>query len=199
MTEIQNATPSDLERIVALHIAASPDFFLTLMGRWFLRAYYSLVLDYPQGIILTARASGRIVGFVAGFHAPHDFYVHMSTNQRRLYLPAVTGVLRRPRLAARLLYNKRSLVTRSKQDPGSCELSSIGVHPGAVGRGVGRDLLAAFLEAAKEIGAKQICLTTDAAENEAVNRFYVKNGFRLNRRIMSGPNRQMNEYILEIE
>jgi ribosomal protein S18 acetylase RimI-like enzyme len=39
-----------------------------------------------------------------------------------------------------------------------------------------------------------INLETDAVNNDAVNRFYVKNGFKLARSYSSAEGRKMNEY-----
>jgi GNAT superfamily N-acetyltransferase len=72
------------------------------------------------------------------------------------------------------------------------------VAPRAGGRGVGSRLVHAFVEAAGAQGADRILLTTDAHDNEAVNRFYLQLGFTCVRCFEARPGRWLNEYALVI-
>lgn len=59
-------------------------------------------------------------------------------------------------------------------------------------------MLAAFVDAAKKSGVAKIMLTTDAAGNDATNRFYVRAGFTLARVIRRPYGRILNEYELDL-
>lgn len=190
----------DLDAIARVHDTAFAGFFLSGMGTAFVRAYYELVLAYDGGLLLVADSDGGLRGFVAGFGDPAAFYTYMAGRKVRLVLPTLRGVLRRPGLLPRVLFNRRR-VSEEAAGPQRADhfvLSSIGVDPAAAGRGLGRDLVAAFLDGARERGGRTVGLTTDVDDNEAVNAFYVKCGFELHRTFASGRQRMMNEYRLEL-
>ena len=194
------ARRDDLDAIAHVHDTAFAGFFLSGMGTAFVRAYYELVLDYAAGLLLVADVDGETRGFVAGFGDPAAFYAHMAKRRTRLVLPALRGVLRRPGLLPRVLFNRRRVADEAAgpQRADHFVLSSIGVDPAAAGRGLGRDLVAAFLSEARARGGRTVGLTTDADDNEAVNAFYAGFGFELHRTFASGPKRRMNEYLLEL-
>lgn len=190
----------DLEVIARVHDTAFAGFFLSDMGPAFVRAYYEFILAYDEGLLLVADRDGEVSGFVAGFGDPASFYQYMSSRKSRLVLPVVKGMLHRPDLLPRVLFNRRR-VSAEASGPRRADhfvLSSIGVDQAAAGRGLGRDLVTAFLASAGERGGKTVGLTTDAENNDAVNAFYLKSGFTLHRTFMSGSKRRMNEYRLEI-
>jgi ribosomal protein S18 acetylase RimI-like enzyme len=174
-------------------------FFLTDLGAPFLRQYYRTVVAYPFGILLVAEFEGDVVGFAAGFADPSSFY-RLLCRRAWLFGPSLWwGCLRRPSLVSAIV--KRALVvvtSRSREtkvaDVVACELSSIAVSPTAAGRGIGRQLLEAFVNRACKIGAGYVRLTTDAVGNSGGNRFYTSAGFTLRQRIESIDGRVMNEY-----
>lgn len=194
-TPCRPATAADLPVIAEAHERAFAGFFLARMGRPFLEAYYRLVLDYSGGILLVAEAGDAVLGFVAGFEAPAEFYAYMARSRRRLLLPILRGLLRRPVLIPRALFNRRRVETGVADDaPGLVELSSIAVLPSAAGGGLGGRLVEAFCDHAAARGGSRILLTTDADGNDAVNAFYLRNGFELDGTYMSGSTRRMNRY-----
>jgi N-acetylglutamate synthase-like GNAT family acetyltransferase len=73
-------------------------------------------------------------------------------------------------------------------------LSSLAVLPGEQGKGLGRILVAAFLQEAARKGVSYVYLTTDALENARVNAFYQQQGFELVRTYVTPEKRQMREY-----
>jgi colanic acid biosynthesis glycosyl transferase WcaI len=195
-SRLRPAVSSDIESIAKVHEAAFPEFFMTRMGRRFLREYYLLVLDYPDGLMLVSGQESEVEGFVAGFVNPAKFYAYLSGRRRRLFWPSLMAIFRQPQLLPRVLYNRKRVASASVQDePGSCELSSIGVLPGSAGRGHGRRLIDGFCVEARRRGCMRIVLTTDLLQNDAVNAFYRRNGFTLERSFASGGKRWMNEYV----
>ncbi len=199
---LRPATVADLERIAVLHEAAFPGFFLTRMGRPFLRAYYAMVLEYARGITLVAESDDGVVGFVTGFHEPEGFYRLMRARKLRFVGPLALGILQRPSTLPGVLANVRKVqggsAAGSVREGKPCELSSLGVLPSASGRGLGQALVRAFLERAAGEGADRIYLTTDADGNERVNAFYQKLGFALTESFEGHPGRRMNLYVLEV-
>ena len=192
---IVSACLEHLSGMVGVHNVAFPGFYLTQMGPAFLRGYYSSVLSYSKRIALVAVQDGTVIGFAVGFVEPESFYAHFRANRTRLLPAIVIGLLHRPGLIVRTLQNARR-VQHVRHEESEAELSSIAVDSSA--RGVGSKLLLAFLERAREAGARAVSLTTDAVDNDAVNRFYVKHGFLLRKSFDDGG-RLMNEYHLELK
>lgn len=193
---IRAVQANDLPQVVAIHQQAFKGFHMTLLGPRFLAGYYQTVLDYPDTIFLAAVDDGQLLGFVAGFVNPPQFYAMLRARKRALAQAAATHLVLRPHLWRRTLSSLRraqSLADTGDQ-PHLAELASIGVSPAAQGRGVGKALTLAFLDAARQRQATEVMLTTDAHNNDAVNRFYQNLGFQCIRQFWHTPDRLMNEY-----
>lgn len=192
---IRAMTTADVNAAVDVHLAAFPGFFLSFLGRGFLRQLYRGIVDDPSGIAFVADRDGECVGFVAGTAVPAKFYSRLL---RQRFLPFAwhggLAVLRRPSAARRLL----RAFTKSSDAPaaatGRAELMSLAVSPAHREGGLGARLVERFNAEASARGAKIVFLTTDAANNDGVNRFYVRGGFSLVRTFTTPEGRAMNEY-----
>ncbi len=199
MITVQTAEARDVPAITRVHTAAFGGFFLTELGTPFLKQYYLLVRRHPDGILLAARDGDEIVGFVAGTVNPPAFYRALVTNAWRFAWPAGIGLLRKPKLLPTLASNLRSVFTRRQSpvsQPAAAELTSVAIHPSARGRGLGQQLVAAFLQAVRNRAAR-VSLTTDAEDNVAVNHFYRQMGFELAETFASRRGRLMNRYVID--
>ena len=191
--EIRNAQEQDLCKVVSIHVRAFPGFLMTQLGEAFLLDYYKLVLRSQTGISLVAHVLDVPVGFAVGYGDPEEFYSLLRKHKFRLAADVLPAVARNPRLLPRLLGSLQK--TRDTGRPmGFSELASLGVDPQYSGRGIGSSLVQAFLQAARERGARGVYLTTDARNNEGVNRFYVKLGFTRAKTFLAPGRRLMNEY-----
>lgn len=190
----------DLDDVVAVHVAAFPGFLMTLLGPGFLRSYYQTVLDCDDAIFLGQfDHSSSLQGFVAGFAKPSSFYAMLAGRKRRMFVAAAFHLLLRPTLWLRVLENVGATSQRAMEnEPGAAELASIAVLPGAQGRGYGRALIDSFLSVAKRHAATRVKLTTDAEDNDAVNRLYVRAGFKLSGATRRKGNRLMNHYTIAL-
>ena len=56
---------NEINALVIIHTSAFADFFLTKLGKRFLRVYYSSVLSHPEGILLGCYDENRLIGFCA--------------------------------------------------------------------------------------------------------------------------------------
>jgi len=187
-----------LKQIVAAHLAAFPGFFLTEMGGAFLAEYYQAILEYDRGLILVARRENQVAGFVAGYLNPDAFFCFLRRRWIRFVWPVVWGLVRGPRLLPRLLGNVKRTGRAWEGDATPqrelCELASLAVIPAQAGAGLGEALLHQFTGRVSRMGAVRLVLTTDARANEAVNRFYIRRGFKLVDRFQAPGNRLMNRY-----
>ena len=200
--QIRPASPEDLDAIVRVHVASFTDFFLTTLGPRFLRVHYGLMLRFDQNIFLVAESEEKVVGFAAGVVDVVRFYRMMAANKWRYAIPVLLGVARHPTLLIRLLRNTRRVVR--PQQPAhapsetSCELCGIAVHPEFSGQGCGKQLVQAFVESARRRNATSVHLTTDALDNDPVNEFYQRRGFRLTRTFEAPGQPPRNEYVFFI-
>ena len=187
-------TLNDVDAVVAVHRAAFAGFFLTGLGSAFLRALYTSILEDPNGLVFISEADGRMNGFVAGATVSQAFYRRILLRRWwRFAAASVLPVLRSPAVAFRLLGELRRV--RRQPIPHRGMLLSLVVAPSGQSQGVGRQLTDAFLQEAFRQGLASVELTTDAVDNERVNRFYLKYGFRRNHTFTTRQGRLMNEYV----
>jgi ribosomal protein S18 acetylase RimI-like enzyme len=202
MTSIRKASASDLAQIVSMHEHCFPGFLMTMLGSAFLRAYYKASLNSHGTVALIAQEEGKTLGFVVGYLAPSRFYALLRRQWWLLGWTATIGVLRSPDLFTRVLGNFRRMsrsAMRSTDQELGVELASVGVLPTASGKGLGKALISAFAQRARNCGADHIYLTTDAENNEKVNAFYVGLKFTRAGTFLAPGGRLMNKYILLLQ
>jgi len=198
---LRSANRHDLNAVVRIHQRAFKGFLMTALGPRFLKGYYRAVLEYTQPIFLVAEREGELVGFVAGFVNPPRFYAQLRQHKIPLALAAISHLAWRPRLWRRALSSLRRAKNLSAETdaPQLAELASLAVDPNAQGHGIGRQLVQGFLNKARTYGVKEVVLTTDAHNNDAVNAFYQKLGFVGTRQFWHTPERLMNEYRMTLD
>ncbi len=190
---IRPMSQQDIIQVASLHIQAFPGFFLSCLGGGFLKELYTSILADPSGIAYVYETS-KLEGFVAGTTHPAGFYRRLlSTRLLYFCLPTILPIVTQPYIIPRLF---RALNSPRDADAGEgCgTLMSIAVSPDAQGKGIGKQLVGAYLAEAAHRGNAEVNLTTDRLNNEAVNCFYVRYGFRLNRYFTTPEGREMNEY-----
>jgi ribosomal protein S18 acetylase RimI-like enzyme len=196
---IRDARPEDIPTVVAVHLASFPGFFLSFLGPKFLALLYEGLIADPQGLVMVSESAAGIEGFVAGVTDQSGFFGRLVKKRMLRFAGASLGAaIRRPRIVPRLV---RALgqSRRSERSAAKASLMSIAVRPGVSGKGTGRDLVAAFGAALAARGVEAYCLTTDRDDNDRVNRFYLKLGFRLSGTFVTPEGRAMNEYVMTLE
>jgi glycosyltransferase involved in cell wall biosynthesis/ribosomal protein S18 acetylase RimI-like enzyme len=192
---------ADVPAAVRIHVEAFKGFFLTELGPAFLRELYAGFCDRPEGLGYVAEQDGRIVGVVAGTTTPAGFFSKLLLERWPAFsVAALPAVVRRPGALGRVL---RAVRYRGEEPPALGKqvalLSSIAVDPSAHGKGLGGALVRAFVDGAAERGVEQVYLTTDGADNDAVNAFYQRIGFTLDGSFLTPEGRPMNRYAIETE
>jgi GNAT superfamily N-acetyltransferase len=192
---IRRMAPSDVNAAVRVHIDAFKGFFLSFLGHRFLCELYHGILDDYSGIGLVAECHGDLSGFVIGSSDPVGLYRRMLVRRWwRFGAAATIRALRYPETVPRLFTALRSARRAAPHEVGTGLLMSVAVNPSAHGAGIGRLLLHNFLSEALKRGLHRVVLTTDALNNDRVNRFYTRFGFALSRTFTTGQGRAMNEY-----
>ncbi|MFA4926185.1 MAG: GNAT family N-acetyltransferase [Candidatus Aminicenantales bacterium] len=199
---IKTINDSDLQEVVRIHQKAFKGFLMTLLGQKFLYEYYHLVLSYPNNISLIYETDGSyILGFAVGYMDPAGFYSELKRKKIKLILSVLIHIGSRPRLWKRILDSYRYADINSSAiniEKNTAELASIAVDPDGQNKGVGRELLSAFINEAKKRNASKVVLTTDAEDNEHVNKFYRKAGFSIQRAFYKSKGRKVNEYVYHL-
>ena len=197
MITIRNMSASeqgDIRKLSKRHTRAFPDFFLTQLGVGFLDALYKGYLSDERSGIIVAEDNGRLAGFIAYSNDYPNFYKGLIKNHLFGFaFCSMGGALRHPSFIKRLLgaFKKSDSVVKSEK---YVELASICVEPKMGKKGIGSQLIDHLKEMVDFNKYAYINLETDAVNNDAVNRFYVKNGFKLARSFSSAEGRKMNEY-----
>ena len=196
---IRRMEGKNISRVVEIHLASFPRFFLTSLGARFLYIYYNKVCNAPEGIAFVyVDAAGSPAGFVVGTSDPRGFYSRLLRQDwLRFSLAALEAMVRKPSIVPRIA---RGFLHPSRNPAGQdvAGLYSLGVFPSLQGTGAGGKLVSAFLEEARCRGCRRVFLTTDREENDAVNTFYRKMGFRVERRFETPEGRAMNEYWIDL-
>lgn len=197
MIQIKNLDNNDkkiIEQIVKIHLETFEGFFLTFMGKGFLKQMYSSYIRHDKSNILVAIDENVVVGFLAYSEDMSGLYKHMI--KRRL-IPfawySLGAFLRKPKVFIRLI---RAFLKpgESKREESYIELASIGVDPQAKGQGIGTKLIERLKDEVDFSAFAYITLETDVENNEYANKFYRKNGFNVEREFETREGRKMYEY-----
>lgn len=192
--EVSKSEKQLLDEIVSIHLAAFSGFFLTFMGRGFLRQMYGAYCGHPDSALLAAVRGGRAVGFLAYSEDLSGLYRFML---KRGLIPfawySLGALLRRPGIFLRLV---RALLKpgEARREEPYAALTSIGVKPEMKSTGIGSQLLDELKARVDFSRCAYIALETDAENNSAANSFYQKNGFVRHRRYTTPEGRRMIEY-----
>lgn len=194
-TRLGPLTAHDVPAIARLHQTAFPGFFLSTLGEPFLTEFYKGFLHDPSAVTVVARNAGLPIGAAVGTVDPAGFFSRLVRRKWVGFASAsARAIVTKPSVAPRLI---RALVYRGDGPPDASGalLSSICVDPLMRGTGLGADLLAAWLSDALMKGAPRAFLTTDANENDEVNRFYVRQGWEEVGTFSTRQGRQMNRFM----
>ena len=198
MLAIRTMQAADLASVVEIHLASFQGFFLSFLGRAFIRELYIGILADPSGMTFIAEIDEELHGFVIGTDKPKNLYSRLLRQRwHRFALTAAGSVVKNPKIMPRLL----RAVSRGRQGDvreNCATLMSIAVSPQVQGANIGKHLMRAFLEEAARRGVQRVNLTTDKKNNEFANCFYQKIGFSLVNSFNTPEGRAMNEYIIDI-
>lgn len=191
---ISNNEKETINDVVSIHLDTFQGFFLTFMGRGFLKLMYRSYVEYDNSGVLVAFENEKPIGFLAYSGDFSGLYKYMI---RKRLIPfawySLRAFLREPRVFIRLI---RAFLkpNEAKRNEKYVELASIGVKQESKHKGVGSKLIEELVRTVDLKKYKYINLETDATNNEEVNKFYCKNSFVLVREYETHEGRKMNEY-----
>ena len=195
--EVKSDEKKIIDEIVTIHLNTFTGFFLTFMGRGFLRQMYQSYCDHEESGLLVAEGDGKTVGFLAyssDFSGLYKFMIKTRLVQFGWY--SMGAFFRRPSAFLHIIkaFLKPSEVKRKEK---YVELSSIGVDPNVKSKGVGSKLIEKLKKLVDFEEYAYITLETDAVNNEGAIHFYEKNGFIRDRMFVTDEGRKMYEYRFE--
>lgn len=180
--------------VVEIHLATFKGFFLTFLGKDFLKLLYTGFINHNKSNLIVAYDENEIVGFLAYSEDMSSFYKYLIKNKLFAFgWCAFKAFLRKPSIIYRLLsaFGKSDEVKRNEN---YIELSSIGVKPNKKGQHIGSQMID-YLKGNIDFNVfSYISLETDAVDNEYANRFYLRNNFNLFNTYSTKEGRKMNEY-----
>ena len=184
-----------IKEVVQIHLETFKGFFLTFLGKGFLRQMYKSYCYHGESKLLVATdEQNNVVGFLAYSSDMSGLYKHMIKHRLIPFLwYSIGAFFRKPKVFMRLI---RAFLkpSESRREESYIELSSIGVSPEVKGQGVGSKLIDALKEKVDFSLFKYITLETDVENNEVANKFYIKNGFSIEREFQTREGRKMYEY-----
>ncbi len=183
-----------ISQIVDIHMRTFSGFFLTFLGPGFLKQLYSGFYSHEDSGLIVASHAGQVVGFLAYSQHLSEFYRYLLRKHLVSFFRFSLGAFfKKPSSLLRLLLAFLK-PTESAREERYVELSSIGVLPEMKGRQVGTLLTQKLKDRFDPRLFAYIKLETDAEDNEAVNSFYLRNGFVLADTYATPQGRRMNEY-----
>ena len=191
---LENNDKKIIEQIVKIHMETFEGFFLTFMGKGFLRLMYRSYVEHDDSGVLVAFEDDKPVGFLAYSGDLSGLYKYMI--KKRL-IPfawySLGAFFRKPTVFMRLVraFLKPGEAKRAEK---YIELASIGVDPSSKSKGIGSRLIDSLKAMVNFEEYAYITLETDAVNNDAAIHFYEKNGFTLERRFTTDEGREMLEY-----
>lgn len=200
MIEIKKAREKDIPVIVAIHIKAFPDFFLTTLGEGFLKLYYKSVLNSSDGVLMVGKSDDGIAGFCAGTMLSAGYNTRLIKNNIFGYCgQGLKWLFTHPLRIWHLFKN----MTKENADVGDngeyAELLSIGVDPTKQGGGIGKRMLLALEEEVAQRGGTKLSLTTDYENNEKAVGFYHSMGYKEWYGFVTYPNRRMYRMLKQLK
>ena len=200
MIEVNKAREKDIQDIVAIHIKAFPEFFLTTLGEGFLKLYYKSVLKSPDGVLLMGQSEGETIGFCAGTVLSACFNTRLIKSNLLGYIGQGIKLLFTHPLRIWHLFKNMTKENADVGDKGEyAELLSIGVDPDKQRGGVGKMMLLALEEEVAQRGGNKLSLTTDYENNEKAVGFYHSLGYNEWYDFVTYPNRRMYRMIKQLK
>ena len=193
MIDVKKAMPEDVDGIVDIHLQAFKDFFLSSLGKRFLRLYYLSFVNSNQGVVFCAKKDNEVVGFSACSYISRGFNSSLiKKNFFKYGIEVLVLLFSKPCALVRLAknMNKESSDKDVEDDGQYAELYSIAVSPDCQGEGVGRLLLTETENDVKEHN-NRVSLTTDYYNNEKTLAFYHALGYEVYYEFVTYPNRKM--------
>ena len=189
---IRKANKKDIKSIVEIHMARFSSFFLTSLGKNFLKTFYKAFLKNP-GVLLVLIDEGEIKGFAAGSRDNRGFFKKLLLNNiSEFVFSGIQILITKPSALKRIALNASK---SEKNNLIFAELLSIATVKNR--KGYGKILLNEFENEIEKNNKEKlpISLTTDLYANDEAIQFYKDSGYEILEIFDSYQNRKMCRFI----
>ena len=178
LIEFSHLTDTEINQLAILHHSVMHTL-LSDLGLPFLLRYYQIARTDRTALGVCARsASGDLLGWAVGSPHPDRINAQLRSPLAWFILQVLRLMLTRPVVLWQLMASVFFASRQAEVKPGAIELTYIGVRPDQRGRGVGKRLLNAFVEASRSRGYRSIALSVEQENLPAVS-LYEKRGFKV--------------------
>ena len=191
---LKTLTTRDSKDISYIHMKSFDGFFLTSLGYDFLKFFYKTLLLESTSIKVGLYIDNKLIGFAIGSQRRKSFYKKIIVKNIYKYIFfAIKITFSKPMKMTKLFSSFFSYENANLNIYDDAILLSICLDPLYSSKGFGSILLKEFEETAFQYSNK-ITLTTAKDQNEIVNNFYIKNGYKVINSFNNNK-RKLNFYI----
>ena len=108
---VRLAKNSDINQLAQIHLKCGknqPDGFMHLLGLFFLKTYYSILIKEEKSVIVLAEDDdGFVHGFSSGTLAAEEHLMALRNNKLKLIVASIPALLRSPNLIIKLLAREK--------------------------------------------------------------------------------------------
>ncbi len=200
MLEYRIVRESEYEVLASIHLEVFNDFFLSSLGKNFLKAYYKASLQSMSVIaVCVVDESDKIQGFATGSITSVSFHKRLLLQNFLIFsIQGLRLLFTKPKALYRLIKNLEKK-TNPKDDGNYSELLSICLLPSLKGKGIGKKLIKEYEIEAANKGCSNIALTTDFYNNKDVTEFYKSTGYTIFYEFNAYPHRKMYKLIKKLD
>lgn len=178
LVPLSQLDPDRLQRLAVLHHGVMKTL-LSDLGLPIVLRYYQVVQSDPDVIGLCAVSdTGGMLGWAIGSPHPDMINARLRTPVVWFILQMVRLTFTRPVVLWQLITSVLSSSSQADMKVGAIELTYIGTAAGQRGRGLGRELLNAFIEASRSKDYRSVLLSVEVDNVPAVA-MYAKAGFEI--------------------
>ncbi|MHA2098420.1 MAG: hypothetical protein ACW99A_07020 [Candidatus Kariarchaeaceae archaeon] len=207
--------------VVNIHLEAFRDYFLTYLGKSFLKLFYSGILNDERSIKLIALdKTNDVLGFGVGAVDPSGFYRRLLKHDwMKFSIVSIWAVIRKPIIIKRLIRAKK-YPAMYPEGVDVALFMQLGISlsknikalnafkkenkdwKNIIGNkknvGVGKAIAESFLSESRSRGVKKVILNTDK-DNISVNKLHESLGGIKTGEFTTPEGRQMYEYTVDLE
>ena len=157
---------------------------LSDLGLPVIERYYRLARKASTMIGFCALSeAGRLLGWVIGSSKPNQIHDRLREAFPGFIFQMIRVLVRRPRVIAQLFASLRTAA--APLPAGAIELTYLGVDALIRRQGIGREILGAFLQAARAAKYRYVVLSVEAENKDAIA-LYTRAGFRITQTFTEG-------------
>ena len=189
------AKPSDARRLARAYCTCyrtAADAFLPTLGEPFLRQYHRILLSEPSTVALVAEDdTGNVVGFACGTLDASSHLSNLKRSKWKLAISALPAVVKRPTLI-RAMRARMNAPSAASEESGfvvlsGCRLESWGWVESERTGGQSIQLLKAWLDTSRSLGARDIWLEVD---HDSIGKLHRMMGARVDREVVTPDGRR---------